>query len=294
MVQGDDVTSAANERDSIFERTANGLCLPGQGASGQLRDHFAGARFLLGSKLFGCQENVAIDVECGAHASDVTTSNRSVNCVNVCGNLKSSHLQLHFNSWANPVSVSSFEPVQAPNSLPNRLGISTKIASGAASPMDFKGCYGDKFVLRLALARQLGNAYYLYPHGSSYRSLQIESRGHARPCGGDDDERADAAPENSGSPQHQMRQADRAGNGVAILHRHRFRVHGQIRDLPRRLHLREIHGGSDQAEYRRFTATRFRDGSGQRRSLFVGVGKRPTLNVERPTLNGSALLDVES
>ncbi len=85
MVQGDDVTSAANERDSIFERTANRLCLPGQGASGQLRDHFAGARFLLGSKLFGCQENVAIDVECGAHASDVTTSNSCVNCVN-CGN----------------------------------------------------------------------------------------------------------------------------------------------------------------------------------------------------------------
>ena len=80
MVQGDDVTSAPNERDSIFERTANRLCLPGQGASGQLRDHFAGARFLLGSKLFGCQENVAIDVECGAHASDVTTSNSCVNC----------------------------------------------------------------------------------------------------------------------------------------------------------------------------------------------------------------------
>ena len=33
--------------------------------------------------------------------------------------------------------------------------------------------------------------------------------------------------------------------GLAILHRHRFRVDGQIFHLLRRLDLREIHGGSD-------------------------------------------------
>ena len=59
--------------------------------------------------------------------------------------------------------------------------------------------------------------------------------------------------------------------GLAILHRHRFRVDGQIFHLLRRLDLREIRGGSDQAEHGGFAGARFRDGSGQRRAVFVIV-----------------------
>ena len=43
--------------------------------------------------------------------------------------------------------------------------------------------------------------------------------------------------------------------------------------LPRRLDLREIRGGSDQAEHGRFAGARFRDGSGQRRAVFVIVAR---------------------
>ena len=52
------------------------------------------------------------------------------------------------------------------------------------------------------LARAAGNAYYHYPHGSPYRSLQIEPGGHTGPCGGDDDEHTHATPQNSRGAQH--------------------------------------------------------------------------------------------
>src|SRR5260370_33151726 len=58
---------------------------------------------------------------------------------------------------------------------------------------------------------------------------------------------------------------------MAILHRDRFRVDGQIRHLPRRPGLREVYGGSDQAKYRRCLDVGFRDGSRQRRAIFVIV-----------------------
>ena len=68
-----------------------------------------------------------------------------------------------------------------------------------------------------------------------------------------------------------MRQTNRPGNGLAIFHSDRFRVDGQIFHPLRRLDLREIRRGSDQAECGRFAGARFRDGSGQRRAVFVIV-----------------------
>ena len=50
-----------------------------------------------------------------------------------------------------------------------------------------------------------------------------------------------------------------------------FESMDKYRHLPRRLDLREIRGGSDQAEHGRFAGARFRDGSGERRAVFVIV-----------------------
>ena len=48
--------------------------------------------------------------------------------------------------------------------------------------------------------------------------------------------------------------------------------------VPRRLDLREIRGGSDQAECGRFAGARFRDGSGQRRAVFVIVARHASVS----------------
>src|SRR5207248_7219953 len=69
-----------------------------------------------------------------------------------------------------------------------------------------------------------------------------------------------------------MWKTDRSRIAVAVLYCHRFRVDGQVRNLPRRPRFCEIHGGSDQAEHGRFAGPGLRDGSGQGRPVFIGVG----------------------
>src|SRR5207244_2598240 len=80
-----------------------------------------------------------------------------------------------------------------------RPGLEKMIAEGAAD----RHIHSRDSHLRVPL--EAPNSFSL--NDSPYRSLQTQARGYARPRGGDDDERADAALENSRGFEHQMRQA---------------------------------------------------------------------------------------
>ena len=73
--------------------------------------------------------------------------------------------------------------------------------------------------LRLRSALETPISYPLMVHHLVLYKLKPEVN---RPSGGNDDEHADAAPQDPGGTEHQMRQADRAGNGLAIFYRDRF------------------------------------------------------------------------
>jgi len=51
--------------------------------------------------------------------------------------------------------------------------------------------------------------------------------------------------------------ARRSGVAVALFHRDRFRIDGQVRDISRGPHFREVHGRNHQTEHRRFTQPGF-------------------------------------